>query len=317
MNNNSSINYWNDMEETQLINEINNLLDINEILKNHNRKMTGILIRIQKILNDPIKSNDILDKNKIIDKYLANTKNKYFVNYDELYLKILNFNSLDEISNYYNKLSLTKIKNILSDFLKKKDIDMAKKLRIVCLLKSKDDMDIAEKIFNGQDNLSTNTNSTDLNNNINSIMIMLLDEIKTMKSDIFDIKNRVKIIMDKVCVSDRNNNSKKSYDLNNKINFEIYESVEEKHNINLVQNNNLDLNDKSNNNNNIKNDKDNTEKKNNKNKDKDNDKKIKIIMVNNKKKSIKNDDSFNNLSYDNISDYDNDELDKELEKILC
>ena len=84
---NKDIKYWNDEEETQLINEINKLTDINEILQNHNRKITGISIRIEKILNDPIKSIKIFNKDEIIDKYLTNTKNKYFINYEELYIK--------------------------------------------------------------------------------------------------------------------------------------------------------------------------------------------------------------------------------------
>jgi hypothetical protein len=304
MNNNSNIKYWNDNEETQLINEINDLMDINNILKNHNRKITGILIRIEKILNDPIKSIKIFNKEKIVDKYLANTKNKYFTNYEELYLNILNFNSLEEISNNYNKLSITKIKSILNDFLKKKDIDLAKKLRIKCLLKSKDDLDLAEKIFNKENNLldnkiNTDLNSSNTNSNINSIIIMLLEEIKTIRTDIFDIKNRVKIIMDKVIVFDKNNtgskinNSKNNFGFENKINLEILEN--NKDNENVINNENL----------------------NEKSKDKKNkDKKIKIIMVNdndnnNKLKSI------NDLSDDNISESNNDELDKEFKKMLC
>ena len=126
MSNSSSIKYWNDEEETQLIDEINNLTNIDEILKNHNRKITGIMIRIEKIINDPIKSVKIFNKNDIKEKYLSNTKNKYFINYEELYSNILNYNSLDEISNNYNKLSNTKIKTILNDFLKKKILSCQK-----------------------------------------------------------------------------------------------------------------------------------------------------------------------------------------------
>ncbi len=208
MNNNMCIKYWNDSEELQLIDEINNLTDINIILNNHDRKITGISMRIEKILNDPIKLAKIHDKKAVIDKYLTYAKNKCFISYDELYSNILKFNSLDDISNNYNKLSITKIKNILNDFLKKKDIDIAKKLRINCLLKSKDDLDFAEKIFNTKNDTKINTNNENDTNNINSIIIMLLDEIKMLRTDMFDVKNRVKIIMDKVCILEKNTTKK-------------------------------------------------------------------------------------------------------------
>ena len=69
MSNNSTIKYWTNVEEIQLIDEINNLTNIDEILQNHNRKIAGILARIEKILNDPIKLTKIFDKDKIVDKY--------------------------------------------------------------------------------------------------------------------------------------------------------------------------------------------------------------------------------------------------------
>ena len=302
MNNNSNIKYWLDEEETQLINEINNLTDINEILNNHNRKITGIIIRIEKILNDPIKSIKIFNKDEVIEKYLTNTKNKYFTNYEELYTNILKFNSLEEISNNYNKLSLTKIKSILNDFMKRKDIELAKKLRIKCLLKLKDDIDFAEKIFSNKKNSYANdTNNTNNKNNdidtnnidtndINSVIILLLEEIKTMKTDIFDIKNRVKIIMDKVSVPDKNKNNIKIFD--SKKNLELDNYLNDENNI-------LNINEKIS-----------TNKK--------KDKKIKIIMVNNNDElKSKNNLSLNNFNDDNISEHNNDELDKEFKKILC
>lgn len=210
MSSNLTIKYWNIDEEIQLIDEINELASIDEILQNHNRKTAGILARIEKILNDPIKSVKIFNKDEVVEKYFNNTKNKYFYNYEELYSNLLNFNSLDEISNKYNKLSHTKIKIILNNFLEKKDIDLAKKLRIKCLLKLKDELDFAEEVFikpqnktNINDAIHVN-NPNDVFNNINSIMISLLSEIKDLKTDIFDIRNRVKIIMDKVNKIEKN-----------------------------------------------------------------------------------------------------------------
>lgn len=225
MNNNSSIKYWNDEEESQLINEINKLTDIDDILKNHNRKITGILMRIEKIINDPVKYKDVLNRNKIIEKYLTNSKNKYFIDNEELYTNILKFNSLDEISNKYNKISQTKLKIILSDFLKRKDIDISKKLRIKCLLKKNTediDIDFVKNVLNSDLQSTThieksniyedldvkldlNTNKNNNLNDITSIMINILEEIKTMKIDIFDIKSRVKIIMKKVEIIEKKN----------------------------------------------------------------------------------------------------------------
>jgi hypothetical protein len=303
MNNNSNIKYWLEEEETQLINEINNLTDINDILNNHNRKITGIIIRIEKILNDPIKSIKILNKDEVIEKYLTNTKNKYFTNYEELYTNILKFNSLEEISNNYNKLSLTKIKSILNNFMKRKDLELAKKLRIKCLLKLKDDIDFAEKIFSNKKNSyaddtnNTNNKNNDIDtNNINSVIILLLEEIKTMKTDIFDIKNRVKIIMDKVSVLDKNKNNIKIFD--SKKNLELDNNLNDCLNL---ENDILNINEKIS-----------TSKK--------KDKKIKIIMIdnnNNDELKSKNNLSLNNFTDDNILEHNNDELDKEFKKILC
>lgn len=373
MSNNSTIKYWTSGEEIQLIDEINNLTNIDEILQNHNRKIAGILARIEKILNDPIKSSKIFDKDKIIEKYLSNAKNNLFYNYEELYSNILNFNSLDEISDKYNKLSHLKIKNILNNFLEKKDLDLAKKLRIKCLLKSSDDLDFAEKVLDKK-NIKTDTissteqiklvetiNPNNILDNINSIMITLLNEIKTMKTDIFDIRNRVKIIMDKVNKIENNYNSKN--DLNNNqiitsskknIKLEIFdieelsrkkpiitvgENVNENNdncsnpdngNINNDNNNNDGLDDEPDDDNKIDNDnndeiiktinkkdKKDKKKKEKRNKHHHNDIDInkhveKIILSTNDKIMKKN----NLDTYDNISNYDSDELEKELTKII-
>jgi len=319
MNKNLDIKYWSDDEELQLIDEINKLTDIKEILQNHDRKITGILVRIEKILNDPVKLVKIFNKNEIVEKYLTNTKNKYFISYDELYSNILKFNSLEEISNNYNKLPLTKIKSILNNFLKKNDIDLAKKLRINCLLKTKDNLDLAKKTFvnsniNNNKNKNNNNNINNVNkvnknnikthqndinyinddinndinntdNNINSVIILLLDEIKMMRTDIFDIKNRVKVIMDKVSVLE-----KKTNNTSNLKNCVYTKNLD----LELVDDDNYD--NQQNFNETIKTTKEKKSK----------DKKIKIIMDNN----------LNNKKNNNLSDIDNDELDKEFEKML-
>ena len=355
-----NIKYWTDSEEGQLIDEINKLIDIDCILQNHNRKITGILMRIEKILNDPIKSIKIYNKNSVIEKYLANTKNKYFMSHDELYSNLLAFNSLEEISNHYNKIHVTKIKNIINDFLKKKDIDIARKLRIKCLLKNDDNLDLAEKIFQSElsndssynisnkinkyqktnksnnsskkydnDDANKNNEINDTNNtdNMNSVVILLLDEIKKMRTDIFDIRNRVKIIMDKVSLLEKNNLGKTYYSKNNSEIFNLNEinSSEinlihnsDKTNINDTTHDKLDSKKNSimdniiicNNDENID-DENNSFNRDNvkikKNKKKDN--KKKIIIVDNLNEINNNDCCDNN-------DNNDDELEKEFKKII-
>ena len=96
--------YWSEEEENILINEINELKNINDIIKDHDRKMTGIIMRIEKIIENPEKSKKIININNVVLKYLSN-KNEYSINYDELYSNILKYNSLEEISDVYNKIS--------------------------------------------------------------------------------------------------------------------------------------------------------------------------------------------------------------------
>lgn len=366
MSNNSTIKYWTNVEEIQLIDEINNLTNIDEILQNHNRKIAGILARIEKILNDPIKLTKIFDKDKIVEKYLSNAKNNLFYNYEELYSNILNFNSLDEISVKYNKLSHLKIKTILNNFLEKKDLDLAKKLRIKCLLKSTDDLDFAKKVLDNK-NVKTNTigitetdksteqkqndfaetiNPNNVFDNVNSIMITLLNEIKTMKTDIFDIRNRVKIIMDKVNKMEKNNNSNNNLNIdciissskkNKKFDsFVIDDLIDDNNNKSDDDNNDDDNNDDDNNDDDNNDDNNNDDNSNNgkiiKTKDKK-DKKDERDKKDKKKKKEKinkhhhNDIDINKHvekimkknnsdTYDDNSNYDSDELEKELTKII-
>ena len=61
--NNVKMKYWDENEENQLIDEINKLIDINNIISNHDRKITGITMRIEKIINDPDKSQKVKNLN--------------------------------------------------------------------------------------------------------------------------------------------------------------------------------------------------------------------------------------------------------------
>lgn len=227
INNFNKIKYWNFEEEILLVNEINELVDIEKIIKNHDRKITGIVMRIEKILNDSNFYDKIKNKNDIIIKYLKNSKPKYYIDYNELYENIFEFKSLEEISNRYNKIPLNKIILILNNLLNKENIEISKKLRIKCLLNSDDDVILADNLKKKTNDTFINTNTNNNNNininnetNLTTIVIKLLNEIKTMKVDMFDIKNRVKIIMDKIdnidkycndnCNNNCNNNCKKN-----------------------------------------------------------------------------------------------------------
>lgn len=308
--NNNGIKFWTDNEEMQLVEEINNMIEIDTILKNHNRKITGILMRIEKIINDPIKSVKIFNKNEIIEKYLSGTKNKIFIHHEELYANILNYNSLDEISNNYNKLAHKKIISILNDFLKKKNIDVSKKMRIKCLLKSDDNLDFAEKVLVSNQSNNIEQTKTNFESNTLSIMISLLEEVKTMKTDIFDIKNRVCVIMDKVINFDNKTSKKKKKKKfldeiteNDKIeNLEFTDSEKNEFN---------EINDLSDNILNIKN-------KEKKAKSKDINKQVeKIILSSNDKKNKTNKTKLktNEYKYENNEEDDEDEEDEEeLEK---
>jgi hypothetical protein len=219
MNNSNKIKYWDLEEENKLIDEINNLVDIDKILKNHDRKLTGIIMRIEKILNEPTFSDKIKNKNEIIIKYLK-SKPKNYIDYNELYSNILKFKSLEEISSNYNNIQISKIKQILTYLLNsKEDMDISKKLRIKCLLNDDNKTDCYSEIIkknnfekntenknenkNENENKNKNENDNNLKNNLNNsdittLIINLLNEFKSIKVDIFDMKNRVKIIMDKV-----------------------------------------------------------------------------------------------------------------------
>lgn len=204
MNGKDKIKYWNACEENDLVNEINNLVSIEQILKNHDRKIRGITMRIEKLINDPEQSKKINNISLVVTTYLNIPKPKNQIDYDKLYEEILRYNTLEEISNNYNNIPIFKIKNILGIFLDRKDNDISKKLRIKCLLGTSDQLEFAENIYKKKVNKCAEpTNNLD----INSVIISLLGEIKTMKTDIFDIKNRVKVIMDKVDKIEKNTGS--------------------------------------------------------------------------------------------------------------
>jgi hypothetical protein len=297
MNNLNKIKYWNIEEENKLIEEINNLVDIDDIIKNHDRKITGITMRIEKILNNSNFNDKIKNKNEIIIKYLKNSKPKYYIDYNELYENILDFKSLDEITNVYNKISLNKIKIILTNLLKNKEnIDLSKKLRIKSLLNLDDDVNITNEVIN-----KNNENNSDLM----SIIITVLNEIKIMKTDIFDIKNRIKIIMDKVekITNLSNINNNKKFLIKNNFDNEINNNKKIIKKEDICDLNN-DIGFESNNKIQIENDSEiieNSQK----------------FIINEEKNSLNKKKKNKNKNIDNIySDYNDEELEKEFVKYL-
>jgi hypothetical protein len=87
LNNLNSINNlnkrWTENEEKILLNSINNNIDINVIIKNHNRPNTDIQNRITKLLNI------LKEKNEKKMIYIASLLN---ININNLYEKIKNYN---------------------------------------------------------------------------------------------------------------------------------------------------------------------------------------------------------------------------------
>ena len=63
---------WEVDEEKNLIDEINNLTEIDIIIDNHKRTITGIKSRIEKIFNNEKFNKELLNKNDIILKYFQN-----------------------------------------------------------------------------------------------------------------------------------------------------------------------------------------------------------------------------------------------------
>ena len=262
---------WDNDEDNKLISQINQLKDIDQIMKNHKRSIGGITARIQKIIDDPNLNSQLKNKNNIIMKYFSNNKNKsldnnYFVNNnldkykEEITKNILNFNSIIEINNKYN-LSLNETTKILKEIVNNNNLDMSKILRLNYLLNN-DEEENEINILNNKKKYNKNSNKNNYNdnnnndNNDNSNLINLInklfDEIKSIKSDIFDIRNRVKIIMNSTEKKDNkikkkaleqleNESDKEEIIINQKNNSKVNKSVNKSLNkLILIDNNNFE-----------------------------------------------------------------------------
>lgn len=146
----------------------------NKISENQCKK---ILLSLMKNEND----FNIKDK---IKKLLENNN----FNETELLDNILEYNNIDEIKKKFHQLKNSKLIMILTKFLKNDNLEINKKQRINYILKKEND-----------DNFDNNTES---NKTEHYLLIKAInnfhDELKDVKSEIFDINNRIKLLIDKI-----------------------------------------------------------------------------------------------------------------------
>lgn len=203
---------WEIEEEKKLISEINDLLEIDIIIKNHKRSITGIKSRIEKIFSNNLLSKEIKDKNKIILKYF-NDDSKYnnikFTTYQEdILLNLLNYYSFDDLKKKYDKLSTDQIITILKNLQKYENLEVYKKVRISNIINNFEENNIElpkDNIKKSKKNKSKKNDiniedSDEINENseILNILKNISNEIKIMHADIFDLKNRVNSILNKI-----------------------------------------------------------------------------------------------------------------------
>jgi hypothetical protein len=194
---------WEVDEEKNLIDEINNLTEIDIIIDNHKRTITGIKSRIEKIFNNEKFNKELLNKNDIILKYFQNdTKFNNLKNntyQEDILNNLLNFYNIEDLLKKYDKLDINQLKNILKNLQKYNNLEVYKKVRLSNLINNIEDY-IEETTIN-KINVKLNIDNTDtkintINNNINEEILKKLNEItddmKLIKGEIFDLKNRVK-----------------------------------------------------------------------------------------------------------------------------
>jgi hypothetical protein len=186
-NSTNPIKLWNEEEEKKLVEEINELKNITEIVNNHKRTTKAITMRIEKILNESKYKELIKNISEIKNIYLTKESPKYKVDYNLVYENILKYKTLQQIAETYN-INVIHVKKILEFLVKKENIEMPKLLRIKSLLNSEDNMELG---------INTLANSESISN-LESLMLSMLNEFKILKTDIFDLRNRVKIIMEAV-----------------------------------------------------------------------------------------------------------------------
>jgi len=194
---------WEIDEEKKLINEINNLTEIDIIIDNHKRTITGIKSRIEKIFNNEKLNKELLNKNDIILKYFQNdTKFNSLKNntyQEDILNNLLNFYNIQDLLKKYDKLDINQLKNILKNLQKYNNLEVYKKVRLSNLINNIEEYIEETTINKVNDKINidnTDTKINTINNNINEEILKKLneitDDIKLIKGEIFDLKNRIK-----------------------------------------------------------------------------------------------------------------------------
>jgi hypothetical protein len=228
---------WNLEEENILINEVNNLMDINLISEKHERQVGGIKARIKKILDEPLKSDKLLNKTEIIKKYFVDNKEEYKNIVNNIYSNILNYWNLNDIkkeNNIYDNQIIKILNNIL---VKESNLSIKNRIMLILNLNDYDNYEkiIIEKIleFNSIYEIHKKYKTMPVNN----IKNLLKNYLKIDNPDL-NKKEKIKYILKSYKeTKDKYSNSDDSIEIkNNKSNIEHNKSNIE-HNKNNIENN--------------------------------------------------------------------------------
>jgi hypothetical protein len=116
----NSMKVWDKEEETQLIEEINSLLDISKIADKHKRTVGGIKARLKKII-DSKDTDKIKNISNVIKKYFTSDFDKKDINStisNSIHSKLLGYETIEEITDEY-KIKELEVKGILFKLLNK------------------------------------------------------------------------------------------------------------------------------------------------------------------------------------------------------
>jgi len=111
---------WDKDEESQLIEEINSLLDISKIADSHKRTVGGIKARLKKIIDNKT-SDKIKNISNVIKKYFTSEFDKKDINStisNSIHSKLLGYETIEEIIDEY-KIEELEVKSILFKLLNK------------------------------------------------------------------------------------------------------------------------------------------------------------------------------------------------------
>ena len=116
----NSMKVWDKDEETQLIEEINSLLDISKIADKHKRTVGGIKARLKKIIDNKT-TDKIKNISNVIKKYFTSEFDKKDINStisNSIHSKLLGYETIEEIIDEF-KIEELEIKSVLFKLLNK------------------------------------------------------------------------------------------------------------------------------------------------------------------------------------------------------